>query len=383
MHLLTPSHVLESTGMTTPYSHASLALSLVGDVRSLGLVSHQDAPLKSFTKRLLICLRSIDHAVKIEEFRGHQFLNLISRLNHEVAPYLLQPELPFTDSKHLHIWVIDQAHLLSTEQQSIIFRLIELFPGLPFRVIWLSNQPLETWKNHAKTECIFLDLDAVDTGPMQPDAPPLNAAPNEALLVGERSTDSSPDNALKWPAANLSRQVKIGAVGLGLALLAGLAWMIPAPPTQPAAVGTASEPAPSTPAAPSGPAPVEAASTTNAQAAPAETPGKTSTKPLPEEARTGARWLKALPAETLVVEHGSFNNLDAAQKLKNKHKELSTARIIAVRPSPNADEWQYSVVTGPFRSEERAKTYVSRLEWRAKTRTRSTDKLKPLVASAP
>ena len=106
-------------------------------------------------------------------------------------------------------------------------------------------------------------------------------------------------------------------------------------------------------------------------------------KALPEVARTGARWLKALPPDTLVVEHGTFSNVDQAQKLKAKHKELGTARIIAVRKAPNADEWQYSVVTGPFRSEDRAKTYVSRLDWRASTRIRGTDKLKPLVASAP
>jgi hypothetical protein len=106
-------------------------------------------------------------------------------------------------------------------------------------------------------------------------------------------------------------------------------------------------------------------------------------KALPEVARTGARWLKALPADTLVVEHGTFSTADQAQKLKAKHKELGTARIIAVRKAPNADEWQYSVVTGPFRSEDRAKTYVSRLDWRASTRIRGTDKLKPLVASAP
>jgi hypothetical protein len=75
--------------------------------------------------------------------------------------------------------------------------------------------------------------------------------------------------------------------------------------------------------------------------------------------------------------------VEQAQKLKAKHKELVNARIVATRKSSGADEWQFTVVTGPFRSEERAKSYVSRLDWRASTRIRSTDKLKPLVASAP
>jgi hypothetical protein len=393
MNLLTPSHVLESTGMTPTYSPASLALSLVGDIRSLGLVSHQDAPLKNFSKRILTCIRSIDDAVEIEEFRGHQFLNLISRLNQEVAPYLLQQELPFSNSEPLHIWVIDQAHLLSTEQQSIIFRLIELFPGLPFRVIWLSNQPLQSWKQHSQTECIFLDLDAVDSGPMHWEDPTLVAEPNDALLAGEPSPDASPGNALKWPGPKLSQQLKVGAVGLGVLLLAGLAWMGSSSPTPPAVVTAASEPAVAAPAmpvseapapaVPPAPAPIAATSEPSAKPSPAEALDKSSNKALPEVARTGARWLKALPADTLVVEHGTFKSVEQAQKLKAKHKELVNARIVATRKSSGADEWQFTVVTGPFRSEERAKSYVSRLDWRASTRIRSTDKLKPLVASAP
>jgi hypothetical protein len=252
MNLLTPSHVSESTSMTPTYSPASLALSLVGDVRSLGLVSHQDAPLKNFSKRLLACIRSIDDAVEIEEFRGHEFLGLISRLNQEVAPYLLQQELPFTGTKYLHIWVIDQAHLLSTEQQSIIFRLIELFPGLPFRVIWLSNQALQTWKNHAKTECIFLDLDAVDPGPIDLGEPTLVAEPVEPAEPNEEAPTAPPAHALTWPAMSLSKNAKVGAATLGLAVLGALAWMgaSTSQPTSTAPAVAASEPASSDSQAP-------------------------------------------------------------------------------------------------------------------------------------
>ena len=394
--------------MTPTYSPASLALSLVGEVRSLGLVSHLDGPLKNFSKRLLTCIRSIDDDVEVEEFRGHEFLGLISRLNQEVAPYLLQQELPFTSSRYLHIWVIDQAHLLSTEQQSIIFRLIELFPGLPFRVIWLSNQPLETWKNHAKTECIFLDLDAVDPGPIDLGEPTLVAEPAEPPdLTNTAVSETSASTVLKWPAAGLSKNMKIGASTLGLAILGGLTWIgasTSQPTTTTQATVAASEPtAPATapvatPAAEAASSPAAAAQSAVAAAAPENKPAKPAAasaskskakpveapnKALPEVAQTGGRWLKALPADTFVVEHGSFGTLDQAQKLKGKHKELSNARIVAARKSPSADEWQFTVITGPFRSEDRAKSYVSRLDWRASTRIRSTDKLKPLLASAP
>jgi hypothetical protein len=421
MNLLTPSHVSESTSMTPTYSPASLALSLVGDVRSLGLVSQLDAPLKNFSKRLLACIRSVDDAVVVEEFRGHEFLSLISRLNQEVAPYLLQKELPFEGSQSMHIWVIDQAQMLSTEQQSIIFRLIELFPALPFRVVWLSNQPLQTWKEHGKTECIYLDLDAVDPGPIELPEPTLVADPVDAAVPQGLAPSNEIDNTsftLKWPASALSQRMKIGAGLVGAGIVGAVVWMntgtTPAPsapvhsvasettaanpaatPASEASVPSPSAPTPATPAASSPAVPV-AASTSPKPAAESKAKAKAqateaSSKPapakaanaeskaLPDAAQAGARWLKALPADTYVVEHGNAGSFEQAQKLKAKHKELTNARIVAVRKSSGADEWQFTVITGPFRSEDRAKSYVSRLEWKSSTRIRGTDKLKGQV----
>lgn len=394
--------------MTPTYTPASLALSLVGDVRSLGLVSQLDAPLKSFSKRLMTCIRSIDDAVVVEEFRGHEFLSLISRLNQEVAPYLLQQELPFEGTRSLHVWVIDQAQLLTHEQQAIIFRLIELFPALPFRVIWLSNQPLQAWREHGRTECIFLDLDAVESGPMDLGEPletaaPLFAEPEPAL----QATTEPAHHDLTWPAPGWSPRVKITAAALGVAIVGGLAWMSSStPPAQdktqagpvaaPSAASEAPAPAASAAPSPAAAAPAEPtmasapASTAAPSASPAAKPtpeptAKTKANPqpsaaLPEVALAGGKWLKALPADTFVVEHGNWGTLEQAQKLKSKYKELGTARIIAMRKSPGADEWQFIVVTGPFRSEVRAKTYISRLDWKANTRMRATDKLKAQIA---
>lgn len=405
-----PSYEPETTTtVTSTYSPASLALSLVGHVRSLGLVSQLDGPLKNFSKRLLACIRSIDDAVVIEEFRGHEFLSLISRLNHEVAPYLLQKELPFEGSQSMHIWVIDQAQLLSTEQQSIIFRLIELFPALPFRVVWLSNQPLQAWKEHGKTECIYLDLDAVEPAPIDLPEPILVADPADAAvpldLAPAHSSDAT-NGALSWPGTGLSQGMKIGGGLLVAGILGSLVWMsanttppatstatevTPAAPAAsevaPSATQAASEPQPTASAAsPSAPPKTEAESAPKPKAKPVEAtaktaPAKTNTSnKLPEAAQTGGRWLKALPADTYVVEHGNAGSFDQAQKLKAKHKELANARIVAQRKTPGADDWQFTVVTGPFRSEERAKSYVSRLDWKASTRIRDTDKLKGQVA---
>ena len=409
-------------------SPLDLAEDLMEDVRSLGLVSQNAATLKAFSHRVLASVKSMDAEVQVSKYNGKEFLDLISRLNQAVAPYLQQQATPTDKLGPIHIWVIDEADRLSGEQQSIIFRLIELFPALPFRVIWLSREPLQAWQDHANSESLLLDLDtapqADETGDLHALAPdPLDGAVTENRDMSEAPSSKA---ALDWPASDSHKKLKVAAALAGAAVLGTLAWMTASAPnastpeTGASAVATsmaasaasasvtASEvpsTAPAVPAAPAASSPVATASQTTAAVAvpaavvasaplvseapkpapaPKAIPAAPAThKALPEAARAGARWLKALPADTLVVEHGTFNSVDQAQKLKDKHKELGTARIIAVRKAPNADDWQYSVVTGPFRSEERAKTYVSRLDWRASTRIRGTDKLKPLVASAP
>ena len=396
-------------------SPLDLAEDLMEDVRSLGLVSQNATTLKAFSHRVLASVKSMDAEVQVSKYNGKEFLDLISRLNQAVAPYLQQQATPTDKLGPIHIWVIDEADRLSGEQQSIIFRLIELFPALPFRVIWLSREPLQAWQDHANSESLLLDLDtapqADETGDLHALAPdPLDGAVTENRDMSEAASSKA---ALDWPASDSHKKLKVAAALAGAAVLGTLAWMtVSAPkPSTPetgasaVAASEASSAAPAVPAVPAAPvasSPAATASPTAAAVAvpapvvaparkvseapkPAPAPKATPAthKALPEAARAGARWLKALPADTLVVEHGTFNSVDQAQKLKDKHKELGTARIIAVRKAPNADEWQYSVVTGPFRSEERAKTYVSRLDWRASTRIRGTDKLKPLVASAP
>lgn len=398
--------------MTLFDSPIDLAQDLMEDVRSLGLVSQDATTLKAFSHRVLASAKTLDAQVQIDKYNGNEFLNLISRLNQAVAPYLEQQAKPTDKLGPIHIWVIDEAERLSAEQQSIIFRLIELFPALPFRVIWLSNRPLQAWEDHANSESLLLDLDATPLQGAAADEPNMTPDPLDNALTESREMPPAPSAAMHWPAYGTGQNMKVAAGLAGAVVLAALAWWststsAPSAPdarapaqaaasaasesaAAPAAVAASEAAALSAPASPTAAAPEvakpEAPQKASAapQAVPAPMAAPTAVrKALPEVARTGTRWLKALPADTLVVEHGTFSSAEQAQKLKAKYKELGTARIIAVRKAPNADEWQYSVVTGPFRSEDRAKTYVSRLDWKSNTRIRATDKLKPLVASAP
>lgn len=398
--------------MTLFDSPIDLAQDLMEDVRSLGLVSQNPTTLKAFSHRVLASAKTLDAQVQIDKYNGNEFLSLISRLNQAVAPYLEQQAKPTDKLGPIHIWVIDEAERLSAEQQSIIFRLIELFPALPFRVIWLSNRPLQAWEDHANSESLLLDLDATPLQGAAADAPNMTPDPLDDALTETRDMPQADSAAMHWPAYGTGQNMKVAAGLAGAAVLAALAWWststsAPSAPDARAPAQAAASAASESAAAPAAVAASEAAAlaapaspaATAPEVAKPEAPQKASAAPqavpapmaaptavrkaLPEVARTGARWLKALPADTLVVEHGTFSSAEQAQKLKAKYKELGTARIIAVRKAPNADEWQYSVVTGPFRSEDRAKTYVSRLDWKSSTRIRATDKLKPMVASAP
>lgn len=355
--------------MNAPSSPPDLARALMGNIRNLALVSRTQTTLTAFCDRLVASIQSMAPETVFKEYSGREFLPLISRLNQEVAPCLHAHKQVCAQAAAMHVWVIHNAERLSDAQQSIICRLIELFPALPFRVIWLSSQALSEWKNPVELDRLVLDLDA----------PPMPAGANTAAhtLTSQRS------------ATSLMKPLKVGTTLAATALLGSWVWM-----TSSVSPGIPDTPAPtaSTPAQPQASdaaASVEVTAhvkvTTPPPSPPETEPQQTSRDvlSLPDIVRTGERWLKSLPADSHVVEHGAFNTLEQARKFQSKHKELGMAHIIAVRKTPNAENWQYTVVTGYFRSDDRAKRYVSRLDWRANTRIRATDKLKPLLVSAP
>ena len=376
MNLMTSSHASTPSDLSGAHSPAALARSLIGDVRSLGLVGQKTSALTDFAEQVVTQVQALNDAVVIEEYSGAEFLPLISRLNQEVAPHLLAPAATLAAPGRMHICLIHQADQLSTEQQAILFRLIELFPALPFRMVWLSRQPLHAWTSHAAMTSVIVDLDA-------------QAASRQGRGPATPTAPASHTDTLSWPAANAGTHPMKAILALvGVAVLGAWAWLSattsgPAAPATDKPSATASAPAPAAlPASATAPvmAPERPAQdrAEPSSAAPAS-PGKR----LPDMAQTNAEWLLSLPADSLVVEHGTFSTLEQVQGFQAKHKDLVTARILAVRKTPNAQDWHFSLVTGHFRSEDRAKRYVARLEWRTSARIRATDKFKPLVVSAP
>jgi hypothetical protein len=120
----------------------------------------------------------------------------------------------------------------------------------------------------------------------------------------------------------------------------------PAMPTAPvaAAVSPAPEPAPAPPTPPAAKEPEEDKIITE----------------LPGVAVSGRQWLRKLPDDSFVLVHKTFRRVKDAQTFIKGKDYLVNARIAPVYQD-GKDEARFAVITGHFRSKERASNTISRL----------------------
>ena len=160
-----------------------------------------------------------------------------------------------------------------------------------------------------------------------------------------------------------------------------------------AAAEAASEPqpvasAPSAPSTPASAAPAKSASAASAPATPpASAPAPAASTPrviseLPDAAQNGLLWLRKLEADTWVIEHGRHPTAQAARKQITADKLLANARIVPV-VQPGAETAQFLVVTGPFRSMDRARNYMARNELGRNAAIHDVNTLKTLTPRRP
>ena len=125
--------------------------------------------------------------------------------------------------------------------------------------------------------------------------------------------------------------------------------LVPGP--QPAATASASSPVPEPAAVAPPPAPPEPVK---------EASAKVITE-LPDAAIKGRLWLKSLPTDAYVLEHQSFDTVKEARAFTKDKEWLVNARIAPVF-TLGKDEARFAIMTGPFRSVDRAKNTISRLK---------------------
>jgi cell division protein FtsN len=82
---------------------------------------------------------------------------------------------------------------------------------------------------------------------------------------------------------------------------------------------------------------------------------------LPETAVQGRLWLKGLPEDSYVLQHGTFATVKQAKAAMNGKDWLANARVIPVF-SDGKDEAEFALVTGPFRTKDRAQNTLARLK---------------------
>jgi hypothetical protein len=81
---------------------------------------------------------------------------------------------------------------------------------------------------------------------------------------------------------------------------------------------------------------------------------------LPDVAVQGRLWLRGLPEDTFLLEHGVYETVRQAQSAVKAKAWLANARIVPMY-QPGKDDAKFVVLTGPFRSKDRAKNTMVRL----------------------
>jgi hypothetical protein len=109
------------------------------------------------------------------------------------------------------------------------------------------------------------------------------------------------------------------------------------------------------------PAPPEPAPTPLSKEKPAPAKPEKVITELPEAAVQGRLWLKGLPDESYVLRHGTFASLKQARAAIKDKDWLVNARFVPVFKE-GKDEAEFAIVTGPFRTKDRAMNTMARLK---------------------
>ena len=349
---------------------------------------------------------------------GHQLLQALNEALQAQPPGTqdsVSPGKPFAPQ----VWLVHGAAFPQTEDLTLLLRMLNTFEHLPLRaVVLLTDAPPSNPALSAELSRLHevqLEAGPPSLMPGHEATPTPQAIPELAAVVPGQELGQAPVTAPLNPAP---WKLPLG-VALATALIGALAWWsqrIGEPVLQyPVAAGTAptssaaaSEPPPGslpvsgTPEAEASDAavvgssppestPDSALANTSALAPPAdaasaadkappkatrpETASSANATAAPVSLQASRRWLAGLPAQTWVVEHSRHSNLSQARRSTSGRQHLREARIVPIR---HKGQTQYLVITGPFRSAERAETYLQRLQ--VKGRMHKTSTLRPQMA---
>lgn len=318
---------------------------------------------------LLAWWQALAPHVRISHFSGQHAEQWLGHINQDLAQRQLQAAAQAHPARLAadEICFLHDAEHLKADHLQLLQQLSRHIPGGSMRWVLLFKQAAHqpAWRPPAITPWLEHPQHWLNWDMNMP--PATTSAPAAPIAAAGPSP------------AKRSQPVKIWLAGfLCLAALAG--WVLhiqppvrqEAPPAQPPAVPAAAatprqaDSAPSEAAKPpnlaerqvqnSPPAWNEVATPI---AAPQSSLPEPIERPLSEGVNRGHRWLKGLSPEHFLLEHGSFDNELQAQTLMRSQPELVNARVIMVK-TQDPQKPQYLVVTGPFRTEDRAQNFKAR-----------------------
>jgi hypothetical protein len=343
--------------------------------RNLIVLRNDSNSLMSVCEALIVHWQAHAPELKLVHFDAQQPARLLGQINEDLAQQDLHETMQASPPSQPHsVWFAHDAEHFSNDELMLLLRLNTHFPGWGVRWVLLFNleKPLDPERQAWLAQADGHWLSWPETS------------------LAQSLTGNSPGLAQTlYEATPLSSKKRVGLWATGLLVLAAAGgWLVlnntndklPIEPHEPTAPAHSD-------AAPTSPTKAPALSAQNAGSTAAPLPpvkagARPAAKTIPEVAQRGYRWLRTLPRDSFLLTHGVFETPLQAQRLIRTQAELNNARVLMLEHGGDKD-LHFLVVTGPFRSEERARKYVVRKELPPQTRIESVDRMLKKSTPAP
>ena len=291
-------------------------------------------------------------AVTVEHFTGQQRLALLSHINQGIAQLGLKQAMQTPSSASLprQISIITNAEELSASDVQMLQDLTQHLPGLRWRWVLLGLNPSGEHNNAA-----IAGMNLSEPNPQWMVEPLTLASIPLATEAASSPASKQPFKRLAW--LSLAALLGLGAWGTALHFSEPNSVNFEADKRSEATTPAAS--APSLDTLPSQPKDLVASAVAAESAAMPQASDAADTRnEVPAIALRGVRWLALQSPEFFVLEHGAFRTAAQAQSLIQTRNELANARVLMRKSASPVG--QFVVITGPFRSQERAQNYKVR-----------------------
>jgi hypothetical protein len=315
-------------------------------------------------------------AVAVEHFTGQQRLALLSHINQGIAQLGLTQAMktPSPGSLPRQIFIVTHAEHLSASDVQLLQDLTRHLPGLRWRCVLLG---LDVSGGH--NSAAIAGLTPCEPDPQWRVEPLPMASIPLATEAASSPASKQPSKRLAW--LSLAALLGLGAWGAALHLSDPNA--VPSKADNRSVAATPAASAASLDAPPSQAKDLVASALAAEPAAMPQTPADADTRhDVPEIALRGVQWLALQSPEFFVLEHGAFQTAAQAQGLMRTRDELANARVLMRKSAYPGG--RFVVITGPFRSEDRAQNYKVRENLPPQSQVRVvSDVLEDSVRTAP